>query len=417
MSDSSIPPKPPTPPVTALAGNALPKDGTQRLLDEAAPVKQVPADIANGRLPLHLDGKVVSQNRETGETRIATTRGELVITTPKQLQKGTEVGIDISRTRENGLTARVTLPRETATPREWAELPPPVPQRPSAPPLKPGDSVPALVIEEESPAPPAAPAPDRTAALQKAAAIIERMSPGELAKLPQPLPVPPRVVAELAAAPDKLAALLRLPPAQQQAIIEYLTRPDVPAKLPQLAPPAPSGVPDARAPEIPPLPLPAASGKNAAPPPNVGAMRNLMPLLESLQQPAKDGPLMPRSAGQGEMPKGLQGLLPAMHQLRIVSITPPGETPPAPQPGQRLGVVEFLTNNGQPSIRAGYDSLLLKQAASVEVGSHIVFETSPMSARQVMAAFPAPTVLPPGFTPLLATTWPALQEAADALAA
>ncbi len=445
MSDSSIPPKPPSN-VLAAATAAKPQ-GTQRLLDEAAPVRQSPADISAERTPLKLEGRVVSQNRETGETRIATSRGEIVVNSDKPIPKDATVMLELTRGKNIGLMAQITLLREKAKAAESAEqILPPAPKLPPAPPLKPGDVVTALVMRDEAVNP--QPAQESDIPLQRAAQVLERLTPDMLRQLPKPLPVPDEVILQLAAAPDKLAALQKLPPEQQQAILNYLAKPEVAAKLSQMIqlPPvplptqtqapaqaqtqtplpqnAPSGIPAAET-DMPPLPVPAGKGTGNAPPPTgVGALKGLLPLIESLQN-ANPGPggIMPRMAGgqKTDMPQGLQGLIPSMSQLRIVSVTPLGEAPPLPQQGQILGEVEFVTTNGQPSIRAGGQSFLLRMPASLPIGTQVVFESTPMTPQQVMTSFQMDalrqTAAPSGFTPLWSTTWPALQETMDALAA
>ncbi len=444
MSDSSIPPKPPAANVLNAATPPAKPQGTQRLLDEAAPVKQAPADIAKDRMPVKLEGRVVSQNRETGETRIATARGEIVVNSDKPIPKDATVMIELTRGKAIGLMAQIALLREKAQAADTPDLPPPAhvkapPAPPPAPPLKPGDVVTALVMRDEAVTPPP-PAPETTIPLQRAAQVLEQLTLQMLRDLPKPLPVPNDVILQLAATPDKLAALQKLPPEQQQAIINYLAKPEVAAKLSQMIqlPPAPlplqpqtqnppSGTPAppeaAPATDMPPLPVPAGKGTGNAPPPaGVGALKGLLPLIESLQNanPGAGG-MMPRMAGgqKTDMPQGLQGLIPSMSQLRIVSITPQGETPPVPQQGQVLGEVEFVTTNGQPSIRAGGQSFLLRMPASLPIGTQVVFEPTPMTPQQVMTSFQLDALrqaaAPSGFTPLWSTTWPALQETMDAL--
>jgi hypothetical protein len=440
MSDSSIPPKPPATNVLNAATPPAKSQGTQRLLDEAAPVKQSPADIGNP--PIKLEGRVVSQNRDTGETRIATQRGEIVVNSDKPMPKDATVTVELTRGRDGKLMAQIALLREKAAAAETAELPAPVVTKPPAPPLKPGDVVTALVLADDA-APPSRPV-EANIPLQRAAEVLERLTPDMLRQLPKPLPVPNDVIQQLATAPDKLAALQKLPPEQQQAILNYLAKPEVAAKLQQMIPPsslpapaptsgttpAPAPAPPPATPQqsitdtdLPPLPVPAGKGTGNAPPPTgVGALKGLLPLIESLQNGnTAPSPLMPRMGGgqKTDMPQGLQGLIPNMSQLRIVSVTPQGQQPPAPQQGQILGEVEFVTSNGQPSIRAGTQSFLLRSAAPLPIGTQIVFEATPMTPQQVMTSFQLDalrqTAAPTGFTPLWSTTWPALQETMDTL--
>lgn len=449
MSDSSIPPKPPAANVLNAATPPAKSQGTQRLLDEAAPVKQSPADIGNP--PVKIEGRVLSQNRDTGETRIATPRGEIVVNSDKPMPKDAAVTIELTRGRDGKLMAQIALLREKAAAAEAADLPAPAAAKPPpAPPLKPGDVVTALVLTDDA-VPLASRPVEANIPLQRAAEVLERLTPDMLRQLPRPLPVPNDVIQQLAAAPDKLAALQKLPPEQQQAILNYLAKPDVAAKLQQMIPPpslpaptAASNTTPAPAPapptqpqpptqtpqqpiadtDLPPLPVPAGKGTGNAPPPaGVGALKGLLPLIESLQNGnTAPSPLMPRMGGgqKTDMPQGLQGLIPNMSQLRIVSVTPQGSQPPAPQPGQILGEVEFVTSNGQPSIRAGAQSFLLRTAAPLPIGTQIVFESAPMTPQQVMTAFQMDALrqaAPTGFTPLWSATWPALQETIDTLGA
>jgi hypothetical protein len=445
MSDSSIPPKPPANVLNAATPPAKPQGTTQRLLDEAAPVKQSPADI--GSPPVKLEGRIVSQNRDTGETRIATPRGEIVVNSDKPMPKDTTVTVELTQGRDGKLMAQIALLREKVAAAETADLPAPATAKPPpAPPLKPGDIVTALVMRDETASTPP-PAQGADIPLQRAAQVLERLTADMLRQLPKPLPVPNEVIQQLATAPDKLAALQKLPPEQQQAILNYLAKPEAAAKLSQmiqLPPPVPAQTqtpappqtqnpspaapaPQNAAPEtdMPPLPVPAGKGTGSAPPPaGVGALKGLLPLIESLQNanPAAGG-LMPRMTGgqKTDMPQGLQGLIPSMSQLRIISITPQGETPPVPQQGQVLGEVEFATSNGQLSIRAGGQSFLLRLPASLPMGTQVLFEPTPMTPQQVMTTFQMDalrqTAAPAGFTPLWSTTWPALQETMDTLGA
>ncbi len=206
MSDSSIPPKPPANVLNAAQPAAKPQ-GAQKLLDEAAPVRQAPADIGNDRMPLKLEGRVVSQNRETGETRIATARGEITVNSDKPMPKDATVSVELTRGKDGGLMAQITLLREKVQAAETPDLPPPLPAKlPPALPLKPGDIVTALVMRDEAVNPPQ-PAQETDIPLRRAAEVLERLTPDMLRQLPKPLPVPNEVIQQLATAPDKLAAL------------------------------------------------------------------------------------------------------------------------------------------------------------------------------------------------------------------
>lgn len=429
MSDSSIPPKPPATNVLNAATPPAKPQGTQRLLDEAAPVKKSPADIGNP--PVKVEGRVVSQNRDTGETRIATARGEIVVNSDKPMPRDATVSVELTRGKDGGLMAQISLLREKVAAAETPDLPPPVAAKPpAAPPLKPGDVVTALVLTDDA-VPQASRPAEANIPLQRAAEVLERLTPDMLRQLPKPLPVPNDVIQQLATAPDKLAALQKLTPEQQQAILNYLAKPEVAAKLQQMIPPPAPPLPTGTAPlpattdtDIPPLPVPTGKGTGNAPPPTgVGALKGLLPLIESLQNgSATPSPLMPRMGGgqKTDMPQGLQGLIPSMSQLRIVSVTPQGQQPPVPQQGQILGEVEFVTTNGQPSIRAGGQSFLLRLPASLPIGTQIIFEQTPMTPQQVMTNFQLDALrqaAPAGFTPLWSTTWPALQETMDSLSA
>lgn len=408
MTDPTIPPKPPAPPQNILGAQKQPAPltGAAKILAGNASVRRAPAGLhkQGDPRPARIEGRVTGYDRQKHEARIATKRGEIIVKTDTPLPEGEEVVVEIYTSKGEEM-ARIALLRAQAALQDEAAAQ-------TRPPLKAGDTVTALLVSDapEAEATAAKPATAQQEALKNAAALLSKLSPADIAQLPKPLPVPPEVARSLALAGDMLSALQKLPLEQQQKILDYLSRPEVAAKIAALT----AETPDENAAQALRQPL-AATGKNA--PPQAGALKNLMPLLESLQSPSPlPGALMPRMQG-GAQPEGtLDSLLPRnMFSLRIVSVTPPGAQPPPAGPNVQTGTVDFITSTGAPAVKAGGQLFVLRQAAGVEVGSTVQFEATPLTARQVMAQERLAAL--ETFHPLMAARWPALQEALAALAA
>ena len=130
------------------------------------------------------------------------------------------------------------------------------------------------------------------------------------------------------------------------------------------------------------------------------------------------------AAGMSQMPQPSQtspfaAMMPQnMHQIKIISVTPPNQPAPPPPAGPTTplqGVVESVTDNGFPVIRAGESRFILKLPASVEVGSTVFFDAVPLTAQQAMSAMQnALPAVPtgPGFGGF---NWPAMDEMLEAV--
>lgn len=373
-----------------------------------APVRHAPAGLRSEGRHSRIEGRVVSSDRARHEIRIATKRGEITVKSGAPIPPDTEVIVELY-TREGAELARIYLLRQQAElagePLPGQPLPPP--------PLKPGDVVTALLMPAEAAEPPQ----QQEMSLRRVAQIFETLQLAGIQKLPQPLPVPPVTAAQLAAAPDLYQALQNLPPQVRQDIISYMMRPDVAAKLQALLP----GGTEAEMAQNIGAQVAAKTAPHAGIPAG-GALQSLAPLLETLQGAhISAGGIAPRLTGHPMTAAGavLAGILPQnMLSLRVLSVTAPEIPPPPPPPGTQQGKVEFITSAGFPAISAAEGHFILRTAAGVEIGSTVTFESTPMTAQQIMAAFPATpagAVETQAFHPLRSVTWPALQEALAAV--
>lgn len=457
-----------------------PGQTAQILLKDAA-IRQSPPDLRAGpQQDLRIEGRIVATNPASGEIRIATPRGDITVAgAAANLPTDTPVTLDIRA--DNG-TQLATIMQRAAT-REVADNTPsapiasaPVRPAPAAP-LQSGDSVPAIHIPADAQeAPPAPPAPQE---ITRAATIIESLTPADVAKLPQPLPVPPATALQLSTAPDVEAALQQLPVAQQQAIVSYLAQPDVAAKLETMLSPAilaPAGenidqnmadivnaqVSTKLAPEnvqlpqaVPPAPTSAGAYNQPI------ALRSLMPLMQMLQdsQEISSGlpafPLPPAGAPfADQMPENMvqisvlaiappaaaaSGAIPAAGIPAAETAPPLGAPPlaalapgstgvplPAPPAGELQGVVESITQTGLPVVRAGGDLFILKTDSPVAPGSLVTFTMRPLTQGETLAALTikgaaanwtgATVTADKGFQPLRGEDWPALQQTLQNLA-
>ncbi len=433
--------------------------GLAEALLNAAPVKDAPPEYRNAVDGLRVEGRVVSSNPQTGDVRIATPAGDITIQSKTPLPPDAAVSVELFMRSKQEL-ANVALLRPPA-PRQTPDnvsSPPPARQLapPPQPPLKPGDAVIAIRVPDETPPEPQEAVP--AGALARAATIIENLGPADVVTLPQPLPLSGAALAKLAMAPDISTALQSLPPEQQKAILDYLSRPDVAAKLQNLLPPlvlsrtapvAPS-VPATQAPpevidsntldivkaqaEAKMSLTPAADAPKAAPSP-LGALRGLLPLVESMQSQGAGG-LAPRMAAPPQSGNPFASQMPDnVYQLKIISITPPVAAPvqnarpsltpeimPAQNMNQLAGEVESITPNGFPVVRVGGDLYILKNTGPLPVGTKLVFSASELSPREVMDSLTPSTWGSfkgdaAKFQPLLDGQWPALQDALQNLGA
>ena len=410
MSDSSVPPSSKTPsslPVSGASGRGgVSATSPTRMIVNDAPVRHSSTnakDDKNDReTHRRTEGRVTSYNRETKEARIATKEGEIIVKTGTPLPPGADVLVELY-TRNGAELARIALLNAQAElSGEAAQM---APQQ--YPPLKPGDAMTALLLspdgQEETQAPQQTP-------LQRAALVLEQLGFSDLQKLPQPLPVPNSVVAQLATASDMLQALQQLPAQQQQDIIQYLSRADVTEALKEILPQAmlPETADKDFAELVRGMITAKTAPKEGAPaPPRTGALGSLMPLLETLQNAQGPGGLAPRMPAPSDN-SVLSGILPRnIRQVTIVAVTPPQQQPPPLPPQGQQGKVDFISSEGFPVVKTEDGHFILRQQAQVEIGSTVTFEASSMTARQVMANYQTGAA---GFNPLGGGAWPALQE-------
>lgn len=391
-----------------------------------APVRQAPAGMNKhrGDRPTRIEGRVVSYDRVKQEARIATKQGEITVKTDIPLPPDAEVIVELYV--KNGVElARIALLKQQV---EMAEQAVKLAQAAKLPPLKPGDTATALLMPGEGKQ--VEPLPQVFVTLQRVAVILEQLTVADLQKLPQPFPVPAEVVMKLAASNDLFRALQQLPPGQQKAIVEYVTRPDVIKALKTIVPPqALAGITSGAAPPvedhlveiIPPKPLLPQAKVTAQPaaPASQPGIQNLLHLLETLQTPTgMPGGLMPRLATPAASAAMVADILPKnMHQVQIVSVTPPDlPPPPAPVAPVQQGTVEFTTSDGFPVLKTDNGHFILKIPATVETGSIIQFEAMPMTSQQILSGVAVSAVPAASFHPLRSPSWPALQETLQVVA-
>ncbi|MDE1153875.1 MAG: hypothetical protein PW788_15185 [Micavibrio sp.] len=371
MSDSKITPVASTPVSGAVATPAS-RGGTSSGLSDAllsaASVTAAPDGLSNPAQALQLEGRVVASNPATGETRIATPAGDITVKTPNPLPPDTQVSVELYM-KNRQMLANITLlraentrpapPPQAAPPDTSNPVPPTTATAPPPqPPLKGGDTVTAIRIPPDTPAPEPQQR-DNTALLARAAAIIEHLDIGDLPRLPQPLPLPAATLVKIATAQNVFQALQQLPPDQQQQVLDYIASRDVAAKIQDIIPPQllaratsanlaqiipPATAPAAQGqPPVAPTPASQATAASVAPPPPGSAPatgtqttaapppapaaenidNNLLDIVkaqisakltqETLQQPAADAPTRP--AVQPAL-SALRGLLPLFETLQ-----------------------------------------------------------------------------------------------------
>jgi hypothetical protein len=441
MSDSKIPPPKPVSVLSVTttqgqkgqAGPVSPPSPLRMLTD--APVKQAPSGLEKPQKREKLEGHVISYDSKRQELRIATQRGQITVKTDQPLPPGEDVVVELYADKGQTL-ATITLLREEQEALETLQkiIPPP------APPLKAGDTAVAILLAEET-APPPQPAAQQPT-LQQASQVLEQLQVYDLQRLPQPLPLPPDIIMKLATAPDLYRALQSLPPAQQQAVLEYLARPDVITALPQpaqrvLLQPQPAVDPAAtaetgtseaelilRTSPAPARPLAGDGPRPPSPQQVLSTLQGLLPALEAQQGAGLPVAGLMRLMMAAQMPQSqsaaspFAGLMPQnLHQIKIISVTPQGAPVPPPPQGQPVplqGEVESITENGFPVIRWGESRFIMKMPASVEIGSTVLFEATPLTAQQAMEALQAGAPQGGGFGGF---NWPALDETLEALPA
>ena len=457
MTDPQIPA---SKPVTVLSSQQSGSAAASGARSQTAnlPVLQAPPDLRNPQTPVRLDGRVVSSNPQTQELRIATPGGEVTIQSSANLPPDTPVTIELSTQRGQEVATLIVQRQQAAAATQIEDIV----SAPTAaqPPLRPGDVVQAIFIQDPQAAATAAATTAAAASppdLAEVAQIIQSFPAAGVSQLPGPLPVPAQVLIQVATAANVLTVLQGLSPAQQAGISAYLARPDVIDVLKKFLPDVarslqlarPSLVRDASQQALPQQALPpeeedtldddilqivqARTGKLAqesgaqsrpqTPASSVSPLmilRGLMPLLETLQ-PGEGTmvpltrQLMPGMSTPAETP--LAGLMPqSMYEVSVSSVAAPGQTPLPLKTGELQGTVESLSPSGFPVVRTGNDLFMLKTLSAVTPGTTINFRATALTAQQVIASS-RPLETADWFHPLLSDSWPALQETLQAAAA
>ena len=332
-----------------------------------------------------LTGKILGYS--DGLLRIATGEGEFSVKTSGPVPAGTQVTLEIYAQKSEWRANIAVL-------RQQSEISQALPQTPDKTPLKPGDSMTGILLTEDAPEPPPPMTP------QQAAQVIEQMKMANLRNLPLPLPVSADILQQLLTSNDVLTVLQKLPPADQKNILRYLSTHFQHLSARQSAEANIMESLGAKAPL--PQPTPAAAPKSVLPP----QMQSLLPLLEHFMPSFPMATMAALAARMSPLPVPQN-----IYQVTILQVTPPGSPPPQVQSGQLQGKVELITPAGFPAVRTPEGSYILKTTAEAPVGSTITFTAAPLAGEALK------TVVPSGvFSPFSSKTWPALQDALQALA-
>lgn len=462
------------PQIPPAAPPALPQKQAQPagpVVAAKAPVRDAPEGLKHPDRPQRIEGRVVASDPQAKEIRIATARGDVVISSDAPLPPGTEVSVELYMQKAQTLANIALLQKQDEAAKEILKAVAPQAPQP-APPLKEGDKVIVVKLPGETPAPPP-PAPSASVmTLKEAARIIGQARTSGIEKFPLPLPLPPEIIIAVAKSKDVLATLQKLPPEQQEKIITFLRQPAVSeyikTALPPLPPagegrgedvaqdsttaqntardtlsqPSPAGG-RGEADEIPlfnvvKTPSSQTEEKQSAlPKPVIAALSALLPLVEKagpvatpLQAALRQFVPQPATA-VAAFPLADAPVTQEFFQITVRKILPPDAGASKLQPAQQQGVVEAVTKGGFPIIRAEVNGVtehfVSRAPADIPVGSTVVFDMKPMTIEQVAQAIASqtsflPAAVPPGYTPgekvfdARADAWPALQEALQVMA-
>ncbi len=446
---------PPSTPVSTTVATPVDRNNPVSPVTPAAPARPVIRDAMIIVLPeelrreiqaqvqMQLTGTVVEKNAASGEMRIRTESGDIVIRTEEQIPPGREVRVTLTRQEAAAALASITVTgqQEEALQTMMEAV---KPQQPPLPPLKPGDSVMAIYIPATSPsvALPQDSQKEKYFALQTIAAAfreIKQSVPVELIKAAIQFNQIPDVVQKILMAENIPQALSQLPPAEQKILFSFLTAPATLDMLgPYLTPPTlaalQSHIPPQAIPAPPPeedknifqallprlFPNPASSPTPPTEnPTGVGkyALAPFISILENFSQPqTRSGPA-PVPPGKTD---SITAALPQnMQRLEIISILPPTaatsqKIPAPPAAGLITGQGGAPTPSGFPVIRTETGDFVLKTQAPLPPGSLVTFAATPLSPEQLLNAFKESPAVPErplqGLDPLLSLRWTALEE-------
>lgn len=423
----------------------------------SAPVKPVIRDSAVIVLPeelrreiqvqaqIRIAGTVVENIVASGEMRIRTESGDVVIRTETQIPPGTEVRITLSGQAAAAALADVALTPHQA---EAPAGPSPVAAPPRPQPLKSGDTVAAVYVPAQTPpsAPPAPPAekiipPDLVASVFTAI----RQAPAAVAEAIAKFTQIPEAVSKIFFAPDIHQALTRLPAAEQKTLFSFITAPETLHILRRFLPPETHEALRHYAPPVPP-PAPLAHVLQASPEDEASILQALLPRPSPPPLPSSTAPVagerpeplsafisilehfaLPQRQDSVLVPPGghdtARLALPQnMQQVRVISVLPQGApVPPSLQsplqegaPPPLIGKVDLPTPSGFPVIRTAQGDFVLKTSSPLPPGSTVVFEAAPMAPEQVLAAFSGAQAT--DTDPFLSLRWPAMEETLQILA-
>ncbi len=438
---------PPTAPVS-MTQKPSPAAPAGPVVATKAVVREAPDSLRKPEKHTRTEGRVTSHNPQTKELRIATKEGDITVESEAAIPADTEVSVELYMQKTETLANIAILKKQDETARELAKA---VAAKAAEPPpeLKAGDKLIALQLQEDS-----APEPAVKMTLEQAAKIIEQMRQEGLQNAPAKIPLPAEVLIALAKSKDVLATLQKLPQEQQQAVLSYLQKQVPAASTAPVQEPIDEnllGIAQAQASsriahEV------LNTSKTASEPvigdkllqsPALALLSKIIPFIENLESATEPVPAYMRQFVTPQAMAHIQEADPTLHknffQFTVQRILPPGtpdaQIPVMPAATQaqpsppRLGMVDALTPSGYPIIKTQTGGItehfVLKPAASVPLGSMVVFDVQPMTTEQVLAqTAPAATTAAPSampalgasvFDPLKSNAWPALQEAMQAI--
>lgn len=404
MADTPrIPPQPP----------AQPPPPAQRPAVESAPVTNMPPNLPPPGQPVKIDGEITANAANRQEITITTAKGDVTVQATTALPAGTRVTLDLYMIKTR-ILADISVQRQHSAAIKSAMEVLTAAQAP-VPPLKPGDVLSAILVPAESPAP-------KTPVIDTAI-VTQIMSQLNAAAL-KSLPGLPDFLQPPGGGTAKIADFLKLPLLQQQEALAFFSRPETMAALKNLLPqnlftqvasglaPRPETEDSSlmhvlRAQTFAHLTRNAiAEGKPASVAfPN--ALQSLLPLISGLSKGMSPAEVAMQSLSL--KPENLTPQMPQnMHQIKIISILPPGAPiPPGVAEGRSLGRIDWITASGTPVLKAAEGDFVLKTASPLPVGTSVVFNAKPVSP-----GYSAPgEVWSEDFYPMQSLKWPALQQA------
>lgn len=394
MTDGLPPPGAGSPPALPAGSRESTAPGaiTGPVVVRDAPVASAPPPLQAQTVPAVV---VADPNLPPQQIRLRTDRGDIVIRSDARLPDGAEVIVEL-RLQKAALLATLRLSTRPAD----IPTPPQPPQAPQTPVtiVAPGDTLIALVLSgNQLPRTPVSPPVTAEQAAAIRSIILQALGGSTQNKIALPMAVQTAVLASA----DPAITINQLP-AEQQNMLRALLPPAPAPNPPTTTAPATSVTP----PAMPAAVLPTAL-KAPASTPLTGLVKNLLPLLQGLQDQGAAETFAPARAQTSvtfaNQPTGVA--------LKVIAFaTPPASAPTAS--GQQISATLIgQTRDGMAVIKTPQADFVLTARIQLPVGTLLTLEVTPLTLNELATRLSSTTSMLPGFDPLNAQSWPALDAA------